>query len=214
MNGHPSAGMPDGWIERERAQALHVRDALHRIRKQVAVRGPVTPSDLSVQVRKSGHKCSHLFMWMAVRAVGGKYQLAHEHAVSAKLQVLGLAIERYFRLGRPSWEERERFFTMGGRLGALCGGYKRISHYQSRHVCGDMDIVLCVDGIRSLDWGVTPWVCQRPDLRYRWTGESMLRLAYLADCWDAYSRCDFTWNDRFTGFSDFPLHPEYVRPRP
>jgi hypothetical protein len=151
---------------------------------------------------------------MASRAVAGKYQLAGIHRVAARLEVLSLAIERHFRLEQPNGHDVQRLRDAGRQLQVFCGCWKRISHYQSRRTAADLDILLCHGSGWSLDLGVTPWTCQQRDLRFRWTAKAVTRLAYLADCWDAYSHREFTWNDRFIGLSDFPLHPDYVQPCP
>lgn len=166
----------------------------------------ITPSDPSVSVRKSGTKGRLLFVWMASRAVAGKYQQAGRHDVAARLECEALVLQRKFALAHLGWDDRQELHDAGRRLKVFFRGTKRISQYQRRAVCADLDIVLCAYGMFSLDMGVTPWVCQRPDLRFRWTDDSMRRLAYLADCQDAYARCSFNWEDRFIGLRDFPVY--------
>lgn len=198
--------MTDEEIERERVLALCTRDALHRIRGGVLAGRAITPSDLSVWMRKSGTKAWLLFIWMASRAVAGKYQQAGRHDVAARLATEALVVQGKFPLTRLGWDDREALYDAGRRLKVLFSGRKRISQHQSRVVCVDPDIILCARGIFSRDMGITPWVCQGPDLRFRWTDDGMKRLAYLADCQDAYARCAFSWEDRFIGLRDFPVH--------
>lgn len=109
--------------------------------------------------------------------------------MAGRIEVVSWSLARLIRQDLTFALAKQRLEQGMDGLKAYCGGCKRISHDQSRRVCTDMDIVLCADGVTSLDLDVTPWVCQRPDLRYRWTADGITRLAYLADCWDAYSRC-------------------------
>lgn len=201
--------MTDEAIEQERLRARYVCNALHRIQDAIRAGRSVTPSDLSVSVRKAKPRSETLFLWMASRAVCGKYQQAGRHRVAARLEEQALVLQRKFPLQSRTWADRQEMQDAGRRLQAFYRGHRRISHYQSRVMCADLDIVLCANGMFSLDFGLTPWVCQCPDLRFRWTDDSLARLAYLTDCWDAYSRCNFTWEDRFIGLPDFPTHPDF-----
>ncbi|MHB9118540.1 MAG: hypothetical protein ACYC2R_09735 [Burkholderiales bacterium] len=201
--------MSDWDVAHERLLAVRVRDALHRIISKLSQGKPTAPSELSVWVRKSGDKVSGLFLWMVCTAIAEKYRQADKHDTAAKILALRMACELFWRQQNPNWDDRQRLFDVARPVQGLTRGIKRISQHQSRWICPDLDILLCADAAFSIDRGITPWVCQQPDLRFRWTPESMIRLAYLADCWDAYSRSDFTWADRLIGLPDFPTHPEY-----
>ena len=170
---------------------------------------PTLPSELSVKIHKTGPKARHLFMWAACTAIAEKYQQAERNDVAALLLQLRFIVEKNFFLDDIAWEDRERIHAAGRSLQSFYYGHKRISHYQSRWRCADMDIILCSGAALSVDSGVTPWVCQQPDLRYRWTDVGMTRLLYLADCWDCYAKSELTWADRFIGLPNFPTHSEY-----
>ena len=198
--------MPDTDIASERRQSLIVRDALFRLIGKLQNSRTATPSELSVLIRKGGNRSSLLFLWMATTAVAGKYQHAGKHHIAIPLMQQRLIIQHLFATDDRSWTAADPLRDSGGRLHAFCGGRKRISQHQSRWMGPDLDIILCAGGAFSIDFGVTPWVCQQADLRYRWTAQGESRLAYLADCWDAYSRSEFTWTDRLIGLQDFPNH--------
>lgn len=201
--------MSEGEIAQERLQAIRVRDALHRLIKKLAQGEPATPSELSVWLRKSGHEVSCLFLWMACTAVAEKYQKAGKQDVAEKLLALRSACEQFRLQQKPAWSDREYVHGHARPLQGLARRWKRISQHQSRLICPDLDIALCSGAAFSLGLGLTPWVCQQPDLRYRWTDDGMSRLGYLADCWDAYAKKELTWADRTIGLPDFPLYPDY-----
>lgn len=204
-----SASMSELDTAEERRQAINVRDALHRLLGKLESDEMTTPSELSVWLRKSGHKVSCLFAWMACTAVAAKYQQAEKHDVAGKLLALRMAQERYWQHQELDWSDRQALHGVARTVQVLYQGHKRISHYQSRWICPDLDIILCAGTAYSIDLGITPWVCQQPDLRFRWTDTGMVRLAYLTDCWDAYAQCDLTWADRLIGLPDFPTHSEF-----
>jgi hypothetical protein len=201
--------MPDADISEERLQAIRVRDALHRMIAKLNQGKPTMPSELSVWIRKSGPRVSRLFLWMACTAVAGKYQQAEKHDVASWLLQLRLVAERLFFANDTSWDGRQQMHDAARTLQAYFHGRIRISQHQSRWLCSDLDIALCSGAAFSADLGITPWVCQQPDLRYRWTDGGIARLAYLADCWDGYANIEPTWADRMIGLPNFPTYPEY-----
>lgn len=201
--------MPDAGISEQRLQDIRVRDSLHRLIAKLDQGKPTTPSELSVRVRKSGLRTSHLFLWMVCTAVAEKYRKAEKHDVAAWLLQLAVAVEKKFLANDLSWNSRQQIHDAARSVQACFHGRKRISQHQSRWICADLDIVLCVGAAFSADLGISPWVCQQPDLRFRWTDRGMARLAYLADCWDHYANKELTWVDRVIGLSNFPTYPEY-----
>lgn len=201
--------MLDADISEERLQAIRVRDALHRMIAKLSQGKPTMPSELSVWASKSRPKVSRLFLWMACTAVAGKYQQAEKNDVAGWLLQLRLVVEQNFLANDTSWNGQQQIHDAARRLQAYFHGHKRISQHQSRWRCADLDIALCAGAAFSIDLGITPWVCQQPDLRYRWTDNGIARLAYLADCWDEYAKNELTWADRMIGLSDFPTYPEY-----
>lgn len=194
-------------VDEERRQAVRVRDALHRIIGEVEQGTPCTPSDLSVWLRKSGPRVSALFLWMACTAVQRKYRLVGQVPIAQSLQTQRLAVEQYWQAQdfcRGAWHSAREKAPL-----PMMKGRKRISHYQSRWICSDPDIILCHGAWFSLELGITPWICQQANLRFCWTPAGLARLRFLADCWDAYAQSNFTWDDRLIGLSGFIIHPEY-----
>jgi len=200
---------PVSDVSQERQQAVRTRDALYRLIDKLQGDEPATPSELTVWIRKSGPKVSCLFLWMACTAVAEKYQAIGKQDIAAKLHALRDAAEQAWPQQGSRLANRDHFEACVSSLRELTREWKRISQHQSRWICPDMDIVLCAGAAFHLDYGITPWICQQADLRYRWTADSMRRLDYLAACWDAYARKELAWEDRMIGLSDFPTHPEY-----
>lgn len=195
-------------IASERRLATRVRDGLHLLTGKLLRHQTATPSELSARLQPSGRKVSSLFLWMSCTAVGGKYRSAGKTDIAVMLASLATACEREWG-SNLNWSERNQLFHPPARqLQGLRSGTKRISQRQSRVKCADLDIILCSSAAFSIEIGITPWVCQQPDLRYRWTDTGMKRLGYLADCWDAYAGKELTWADRTIGLSEFPSHPE------
>jgi len=203
-----STSMSEPDISEERRAASNVRDALHRLCKKLANGGTATPSELSAWIRKSGKKTSYLFYWMACTAVAKKYQQAEKYDIVTRLWNVRLAVEKQFFANNTSWARQKQLHDAARPLQACFQGRKRIAQHQSRWICADLDIVLCANAAFSAECGITPWACQQPDLRYRWTNNSLTRLNYLTDCWDAYATSELAWANRMIGLSNFPAHPE------
>ena len=177
--------MTENDTESERVQAGRVLRALRRMRVDIEVGRPVSPSALSLCMRKVGHRNALLFMWMALQAVAGKYRQAGRNDVVAALEHTAALVEAAFVQARGHTRSALPALLARGAphpLRRFVHGRKRISHYQSRWIDADLDLVLCAHDVPWLDRGLTAWVCQQPDLRYRWTEHCLARLAYLADC--------------------------------
>jgi len=198
--------------ETERRQAEKVHGSLHRLVQKLQNSGTPTPSELSAHIMKSGNRATLLFLWMASNAVRQKYEHAGKLHVAVALQMHCAAIERAYQYKTKGLLSRriKEIVDSGRRIQEFYDEPKgkRISQHQSRSICADADMLLCGDGAIRLDFGITAWVCQQSDLRFRWTEQGMRRLFYLAECWSAYSQCDFTWEDRTIGLATFPAHAE------
>lgn len=90
---------------------------------------------------------------------------------------------------------------------------KRLGPHATRSSYGDRDLDVALASWSAFGNWATPWVCQQPDWRIRWTTDGRQRLGLLLECWGAYSHCDFSPEDRFIGLSDIPLSSE-LRARP
>lgn len=196
-------------VSKERHQAILVRDALHRIIAKLSQGKTTLPSELSYFVRKSERKTTDLFQWMVCTAVAKKYQDAGKTDIAAFVLRLRSTIEQAHLSNNFSSMSRGEIHDAAQTLHAFYHGTKRISIHQRQFKCDDLDIMLC-DGLSfSAEFGITPWVCLQKDWRYRWSDNSMVRLHYLARCWDIYASKELTWEDRMIRLSDFPTYPEY-----
>ena len=196
-------------ISKERHQAILVRDALHRIIAKLEQGKTTTPSELSYFVSKSARKTTCLFHWMVCTVVADKYQCADKTDIAAFVLHLRSIIEQAYEMPVVLWKDEEVIWDAARGLQAYFHGTKRVSIHASRHKCADLDMLLCAGLSFSTRYGITPWVCQQQDCRYRWTESGMMRLRYLTRCWDAYASKELTWEDRVIGLSDFPVHSEY-----
>ena len=200
--------MPEA-ISKERHQAILVRDALHRIIAKLDQGKKTTPSELSCFVGKSAQKTTYLFHWMVCSAVAEKYQRADKTDIAAHALHLRQIVEWAYSLPARSMKDVEEIWGAARMLQALYHGTKRVSIHASRRKCADLDIMLCAGLSFGAQYGITPWVCQQEDCRYRWTEGGMCRLRYLARCWDVYASRELRWEDRMVGLSDFPTYPAY-----
>lgn len=196
-------------ISKERHQAVLLRDALHRIIAKLRQGKTTLPSELSYFVRKSERKTTDLFQWMACTAVAKKYQDVGKTDIAAFVLQLRSTIEQAHLSNNFSSMSRGEIHDATQTLHAFYHSTKRVSIHASRQKCVDLDIKLCAGLSFGTELGITPWVCLQKDWRYRWSDNSMVRLYYLARCWEIYASKDLTWEDRMIGFSDFPTYPEY-----
>lgn len=202
--------MREPEVEAERRKAGKVHDSLCRLIRKLQDGATSTPSELSAHIMKSGDRAALLFLWMASDAVRQKYEQAGKPDVAAALKKQCATIEHIYKTKSALPWRIEDVIQSGRRIQAFYDEprWKRIAQHQSRSICADADMLLCGDGAVRLDYGVTAWVCQQQDLRFRWTKQGVGRLAYLAECWAAYSRCGFTWEERTIGRMTFPEHEE------
>lgn len=196
----------------EHTHAVRLRDALHHIRRRVEEGKPVSPAELSVAVRKHADGgpalVSGLFLWMISTATAAKYRQAGRHNVAALLEQQALIALQRCADGGPTRAPQQGLGDSGRVLQTLLGGRRSINRCAWRQRSHDLDLLLSAQAPFALWLGITPWVCQNRDLRYRWTPDSIPRLAWLADCWDAYARPDLGPNDRHIGLADFPTYPD------
>lgn len=200
--------MPEA-ISNERHQAILVRDALHRIIAKLDQGKMALPSELSYFVGKSARRTTYLFYWMVCTVVADKYQRANKNDIASFVCHQRSLVEHAYSLPVTSWADLQVIWDAARGLQAYFHGTKRVSIHASRHKCVDPDMMLCAGLAFGTRYGITPWVCQQTDCRYRWTESGMIRLRYLARCWDVYASKELTWADRMVGLSDFPTHPEY-----
>lgn len=202
--------MLDSSVAAELDRAAKVRDHLHGLLAKLGAGRCSLPSELSLRLRGCGYRVAGMFHLMACTAVAEKYRLAGKTFIADQIMALHSArADVLAREMKPHGYGVERLHQAAWSLQALCLGHKSIGPRQRRWKTPDLDIALCVGMAFSSDIGITPWVCQQPDLRYRWTDTGMVRLRFLADCWDAYAQCTFTLADQLIGLRDFPNHPEY-----
>jgi hypothetical protein len=202
--------MLEASLADERARAIKTRDNLLRLIGKLQRGENAQPSELTTRLRGCGQGIVGLFHLMACDAVSDKYRRGGKSEIADKLT--SLRAERAQLIGAGgfvAWSNRQRLEPLARPLQALSNGHNRIAVHQTRWKACDLDIVLCADLSFGLDLGVTPWVCQQPDLRYRWTDAGMVRLKYLAACWDAYAECSLSAADQQIGLHDFPVHPDY-----
>lgn len=193
-------------ISKERHQAIMVRDALHRIIAKLSQGKTTLPSELSYFVGKSECKTTALFHWMACTAVAEKYQQVGKSDIATIMLQMCSTIEQAYLSNDLSFSRRDEIHAAAEGLRAYYHGIKRISIHQRQFKCDDLDVMLCDFGTKR---GITHWVCLQKDLRFRWSDNGVIRLNYLARCWDSYASKEVTWEDRMIGFSDFPTYPEY-----
>lgn len=202
----------DEQIASLRAHAARVRDALHRIAARVPPDGPALPSELTgtllhhaLDLRATGH----LFIAMACTAVLRKYEAAGRAQIAQALTQL-----RDLALHSTAIDRTEYHRHCVNLHSQLVLFRKRLGPHATRIELGDPDLHLCLarpDG--GLAYGATAWVCQQPDLRFRWTPAGRGRLHFMAHCWDNYAQSDFTAEDALIGLHDFPLS-DALRPDP
>lgn len=202
----------DEQIAGLRADAARVRDALHRVATRVPPDGPALPGELTCKLLNHAvalRSTAPLFVAMACTAVLEKYQAAgHVQVTQALTQLRDLALPT-LQTDRPDPQ------TDPARLRhQLTLFTKRLGAHATRNELGDPDLHLCTALPKGgFAYSATAWVCQQPDLRYRWTPAGRVRLDFMAHCWDHYARSDYTAEDSLIGLLDFPLCAS-LRPDP
>lgn len=212
-------------VARHRTDARCVRDRLHRLASRLPPHGPARPSELTICLtRQDVRQGAALFVGMAAAAVARQLEAEGDPEAADDMRWFHEGMAGTLRAATPSlrpfardagrapgvafddekarpvtvqeWTSREsRWIVAGKRLGAHASRLR----YQ-RH---DQHAALAWWGCFSR--GATPWVCQQADWRFRWTPDGLRRLRFMVDCWDAYSRCDFTPADLRIGLADMPL---------
>ncbi len=208
--------LTDQDVAHLRANAVRVRDALHRIITRVPPGGPALPSELTCKLT---HHAADLrftgaeFVAMACTAVQRKYEAAgHAQLTLVLAQLRDMALHP---VPFDCHQRRSEYDAHHANLRRQLTVFrKRLGAHATRVELGDPDLHLCLAmPRRGLAYSTTAWVCQQPDLRYRWTPTGMTRLHFMAHCWDNYARCDFTAADALIGLHDFPLS-DTLRPDP
>lgn len=190
-------------ILHQRVQAARVRSTLHDLYQRIPPLGRAKPGELTFRLFKGQHAnyAAALFRYMACTAVHRKYEMAGHAGLAAELLFIRETLARICASGHePSWSDTTDAFHRNFRRRT-----KRLRVHATRDDYGDPDLQICFISCRGFAFGATPWVCQQPDWRYRWTPVGLTRLRFMIDCWDAYSRCDFTPEDWLIGVNDFPL---------
>lgn len=196
--------LTDSLVAIHRADALRVCKRLNRLISRLPPGGPALPGELTVALsREDVRHGAAMFVCMAAEAVARKYQAARRLDVATELawfgsraaescsEVNGLAIDDELRRRRSRW----------------IVATKRLGPHATRSSYGERDLYAALASWKAFGHYATPWVCQQPDWRFRWTTEGRHRLGFLVDCWDAYSRCGFSPEDRLIGLSDMPISP-------
>ena len=193
-----------------RAHARRLRDMLQGLLARLPPAGRASPGELTVRLNDIGTwPCGAMFVYAACTAVAHKYAVAGRPRVAEEVMGLrGLAAEICAGDRGPSPLDRPP-----DRTGKLRLGIKRIWVRATRADFGDNDLRLCSSAGAAFPHAATAWACQQPDWRYRWTPKGATRLRFLADCCDAYSRCDFAPEDWLIGHDGFPLSNQ-LRPEP
>lgn len=177
---------------------------LDRLVSRLPPQGPAKPGELTVVLGFAPNLAAALFLHLVCTAVQAKYQAAGRPLVAAMVarrreQLTSFIESSYTRnQGDPGSADLEWLAT------------RRVSQHATRYDYGDPDLRLCDWRVESFAYATTPWVCQQPDWRYRWTSQSRRRLHFLADCWRAYAQCDFTLDDARIGVHDFPLSDSFL----
>ncbi len=204
--------VPEPTLRTLQANARMVRDRLHSmLARRAEGRVRVQPSEFEMLFDRAKEPGLALFHGMACTVVERKYARAGyakvAGAIARRRVGAGTAIEalghRGSFVGRSDEERRIETETTGWlrTIQRRCG-----SHQTRYSYGGDVDLHICarVD-YRYFGMTAVAWPFQQEDLLYRWSPAAEQKLRYLADCWDAYSRCDFVLADVAIGMSDFPL---------
>lgn len=196
-------------LEASRAAARAVRDRLHgMLTRRASGRIHVQPGELPMcfdRAATSDWRGPALFHCMACTVVSTKYSApGYERVLAALARERALAAGALDTPGGPSREETDAVRDSGSWLRTT---QRRLGVHQTRWSHGgDVDLHVCTSVDYSRFGGnALPWVFQQDDLRYRWSSDAERKLRYLADCWDAYSGCDFTLADAPIGAREFPL---------
>jgi hypothetical protein len=185
-----------------RASAARVANSLRDLLHRIPPAGSAKPGELTLRL------CHHsdvwsgaaMFSFMACTAVHAKYHAAHRPHVAGELLRLRTYAAKVCQTGRqPGWDD------MQVRRARLVLAHKRLGPHATRQTCGDPDLAICRANARGFAYYATPWVCQQPDWRFRWTPTGLNRLRFMVDCWDRYARCRFAPYDWLIGLNDFPL---------
>lgn len=188
--------------------ARHLDLLLSILRRHEAGVVCVQPSELSSVFL--GSSCGAMFISMACGVIERKYARAGRPNVAAcvaELRALAHAALGWAPAIAPLAGQQPGRPPESSIADRLQTRYRRLGNYRSRREFGgDPDLHLCAMRGRSFSGThVTPWVFQQDDMRYRWTDKARHKLRYLADCWDAYSRCDYTPACENIGEADFPV---------
>lgn len=200
-------------VGQARADARKVAERLRgMLARHEAGRVRVQPGELPVNMHRNvpaNWRSAALFACMACDTVAAKYRHANRADVAA-------AIGRQQRIASEAIVGPPEAVSLAVRPERPCKGlitlYRRLGNHRSRIAYGgDPDLHLCdVHTFHLYGDCLVPWAFQQDDLRYRWTDGARGKLRYLADCWDAYSRCGFAPADTAIGASAFPLSPRLL----
>ena len=136
------------------------------------------------------------FMCMARQAVRRKYVQAGRLAVVAALD----RIDK-FHDEQPLHPPVYIHSSWQNRRSGLFQGCARVASHATRWRCADSDLFACTGWANDL----TPWIFQKPDLRYRVNDEALTRLHFMLSCWAHYAEDGFTSQAAGFGLNAFPL---------
>jgi hypothetical protein len=202
--------MLDEKIDEERNRASMVRDGLRKILVKMDKGKVALPCELSVYMMHSGPIIARTFLHMACTAVIEKYRQIDKSSIAANLMALRNSLSHYAEMDNPNWQDKENVRTMAHSIRKIYGEHsKRLSQHRTRFSTPDIDLLLCTHSAFALYCGITPWICQQADLRYRWTETGMAKLVYLESCWTRYTQASFSTADFEIGLTEFPLSTTY-----
>lgn len=171
--------------------------------------GPAVPGELTVRLmRLEVQLGAALFVGMAATAMARRFESEGDLDAAAEVAWFRDGMARIVSAqsvggGSPvtigAWSQRRSSWIVGTR---------RLGAHASRIRYRRHDLHVALAWWLSFGAAATAWVCQQPDWRYRWTADGRRRLHFMASCWDAYSRCDFTPADMHIGLADMPLSDE------